>query len=124
VASQGSPHKQRSDRVTGSLSGFALQPELPVAVAAVVLASVGYSASLLLQQRLMALTPGELSGHALGLHSSGMLAMQGVGAAVAGAVAERTSPGAAMAVRAMISVAVTLILAPGLRPRPHISAAR
>jgi MFS family permease len=95
---------------------FALQPALPIAVAAVVLASVGYSASLLLQQRLMALTPGELSGHALGLHSSGMLAMQGVGAVLAGAVAERTSPGAAMAVMAVISVAVTLILAPGLRP--------
>jgi MFS family permease len=95
---------------------FALQPALPVAVVAVVLASVGYSASLLLQQRLMALTPGELSGHALGLHSSGMLAMQGVGAALAGAVAERTSPGAAMAVMAVISVAVTLTLAPGLRP--------
>jgi MFS family permease len=104
---------------------FALQPALPVAVAAVVLASVGYSASLLLQQRLMALTPGELSGHALGLHSSGMLAMQGAGAAVAGAVAERTSPGTAMAVMAVISVAVTVTLAPGLRPertppQPHV----
>jgi MFS family permease len=103
---------------------FVLQPALPIAAAAVVLASVGYSASLLLQQRLMALTPGELSGHALGLHSSGMLAMQGVGATVAGAVAEWTSPGAAMAVMAVISVAVTLTLAPGLRPdharpRPH-----
>ena len=95
---------------------FALDPALPVAAAAVVLASAGYSASLLLQQRLMALTPDELSGHALGLVSSGMLAMQGVGAALAGAVAERTSPGAAMAVMAVISVAVTLILAPGLRP--------
>jgi predicted MFS family arabinose efflux permease len=93
-----------------------LRPALPVAVAAVVLASVGYSASLLLQQRLMALTPAELSGHALGLHSLGMLAMQGVGAVLAGAVAERTSPGAAMAVMAMISVAVTVTLAPGLRP--------
>ena len=95
---------------------FALQPALPIAVAAVVLASVGYSASLLLQHRLMALTPEELSGHALGLHSSGMLAMQGIGAAVAGAVAEQTSPGTAMAVMAAISVIVTLILAPGLRP--------
>ncbi len=95
---------------------FAAQPALPIAVVAVVLASVGYSASLLLQQRLMALTPGELSGHALGLQSSGTLAMQGVGAAIAGAVAEQTSPGTAMAVMAMISVAVTLILAPGLRP--------
>ena len=53
---------------------FALHPALPLAAAAVALASVGYSASLLLQQRLMTLTPDELSGHALGLHSSGMLA--------------------------------------------------
>jgi len=95
---------------------FAVQPALPVAVAAVVLASIGYSASLLLQHRLMALTPGELSGHALGLHSSGMLAMQGVGAAIAGVVAEQTSPGTAMAVMAVISIAVTVALAPGLRP--------
>src|SRR5262249_36057147 len=92
----------------------AVQPALPVAVAAVVLASIGYSASLLLQQRLMALTPDELSGHALGLHSSGMLAMQGVGAAIAGVVAERTSPGTAMAVMALISIAVPGALAPGL----------
>jgi predicted MFS family arabinose efflux permease len=95
---------------------FALDPALPVAAAAIVLASVGYSATLLLQQRLIALTPDDLSGHALGLHSSGMLAMQGVGAALAGVVAEWTSPGTAMAAMAMISVAVTLILAPGLRP--------
>ena len=97
---------------------FALQPALPIAVAAVTIASVGYSASLLLQQRLMALTPDELSGHALGLQSSGMLAMQGVGAAIAGMIAEHISPGAAMAVMAAMSVTVTLLLAPGLRRRP------
>jgi predicted MFS family arabinose efflux permease len=95
---------------------FVLHPALPLAVVAVSLASFGYSASLLLQQRLMALTPDELSGHALGLHSSGMLTMQGVGAALAGAVAQQIPPGAAMAVMAAVSVAVTLALAPGLRP--------
>ncbi|MBV9382212.1 MAG: MFS transporter [Streptosporangiaceae bacterium] len=95
---------------------FAARPTLPVAVAAVVVASVGYCASLLLQERLMALTPDELSGQALGLASSGMLAMQGAGAAVAGAVAQRSSPGAAMATMAAVSLGVTLILAPGLRP--------
>ncbi|MEU5645424.1 MFS transporter [Streptomyces milbemycinicus] len=95
---------------------FALHPALPLAVVAVTLASVGYAASLLLQERLMALTPEELSGHALGLHSSGMLTMQGVGAALAGAVAQHTSPATAMAVMAAASVAVTLALAPGLRP--------
>jgi predicted MFS family arabinose efflux permease len=93
---------------------FALRPALPLAVAAVVLASVGYSASLILQQRLIALTPDELSGHALGLHSSGMLTMQGAGAVIAGAIAQRTSPPAAMAVMAAASIAVTLALAPGL----------
>lgn len=95
---------------------FALHPALPLAVAAVVLASIGYSASLLLQERLMSLTPDKLSGHALGLHSSGMLALQGLGAALAGAVAQHTSPSTAMAVMAAVSVTVTLALAPGLRP--------
>ena len=94
---------------------FALHPPLPLAVAAVMLASIGYAASLLLQERLMELTPDDMHGQALGLHSSGMLAMQGVGAALAGAVAQHTSPATAMAVMAATSVTVTLALAPGLR---------
>ncbi|WNF29389.1 MFS transporter [Streptomyces sp. C11-1] len=94
---------------------FVLRPGLPIALAAVVLASVGFAASLLLQERLVALTPPELSGQALGLASSGMLAMQGVGAAVAGAIAQLTSPATGMAAAAALSVAVTLALAPGLR---------
>jgi predicted MFS family arabinose efflux permease len=95
---------------------FAVRPGLAVAVAVVVVASVGYCASLLLQERLIALVPKELSGQALGLASSGTLAMQGVGAAVAGTIAQWTSPGTAMATMAAISLAVTLILAPLLRP--------
>lgn len=95
---------------------FALHPALPLAVAAIVLASVGYSATLLLQERLMTLTPDAMHGQALGLHSSGMLAMQGIGAALAGTVAQHASPATAMAVMAVASVAVTLALAPGLRP--------
>ncbi|MEU0834138.1 MFS transporter [Streptomyces sp. NPDC005969] len=94
---------------------FPLHPALPLAAAAVALATVGYSASLLLQEHLISLTPDELTGHALGLHSSGMLTMQGVGATLAGAVAERTSPATALAVMAATSLAVTLSLAPGLR---------
>jgi hypothetical protein len=42
--------------------------------------------------------------------------MQGVGAALAGAAAEWTTPAAAMAIMAAASVTVTLALAPGLRP--------
>ena len=95
---------------------FAVRPALPLAVAAIMLASVGYCASLLLQERLVALTPAAVSGQALGLASAGMLTMQGAGAAVAGTVAQFSSPGTAMAVMAAGSLAVTLALARGLRP--------
>lgn len=95
---------------------LALQPPLVLTVACVTLASIGFAASLLQQERLLSLTPPHLTGHALGLHSSGMLTMQGVSAAVAGAAAQLTSPGAAMAVMAGTSVAVTLALA-GARSR-------
>ncbi|MFF2960740.1 MFS transporter [Streptomyces sp. NPDC057963] len=90
---------------------FAARPALPLAIALAALASVGFSASLLLQERLMALTPKEITGQALGLHSSGMLTMQGVAAAFAGALAQWTPPGTAMAVLAGASLAVTLALA-------------
>lgn len=96
---------------------FFLHPGLPLAAVAVLVASAGFSASLLLQDRLMALTPDETAGHAQGLMASGRLAMQGVGAAVAGAAAQLTSPAVAMTLLAATSVAVTLSLAPGLRPR-------
>ncbi|MFE4794318.1 MFS transporter [Streptomyces sp. NPDC056708] len=90
---------------------FAARPALPVAFALAALASVGFSASLLFQERLMALTPEEMTGQALGLHSSGTLTMQGVAAALAGTIAQRTSPGTAMTVMATASLAVTLALA-------------
>jgi predicted MFS family arabinose efflux permease len=95
---------------------FAMPIPLPVAAVAIVLASVGYCASLVLQERLMTLTPDNMSGQALGLASSGMLAMQGVGATLAGVIAQLSSPGTAMAVMAGASLAITLTLAPGLRP--------
>ncbi|MFG2850734.1 MFS transporter [Streptomyces mirabilis] len=99
---------------------FALRPGAAVAAGAVALASVGFGASLIQQERLMALTPDELSGHALGLHSSGMLTMQGVSAALAGSVAQLTSPGTAMTVMAVTSIAATLLI-PGSRQRPEVS---
>jgi membrane protein implicated in regulation of membrane protease activity len=68
----------------------------------------------------MALTPDELSGHALGLHSSGMLTMQGVSAALAGTVAQLTSPATAMTVMAITSLVATLLIS-GPRQRPEVS---
>ncbi|MEO3859098.1 MFS transporter [Acrocarpospora sp. B8E8] len=94
---------------------FFLHPSLPFAVAAVALASIGFSASLLLQERLLALTPESISGQALGLQSSGLTTMQGIGAALAGTIAQLTTPATAMGVMACASVIVTLLLAAGLR---------
>ncbi|KUN80147.1 hypothetical protein [Streptomyces griseoruber] len=90
---------------------FVLRPALPVAAGCAALASVGFGASLVQQERLMALTPAELGGQALGLHSAGMGTMQGVGAAVAGTVAQLTSAATAMTVTALTSLAVTAGLA-------------
>lgn len=97
--------------LAGPYLAFAARPGPPLALALAALASVGFAASLLLQERLLALTPDEITGQALGLHSSGMLGMQGVAAALAGAAAQLTSPGTAMTVMAGASLAVTLALA-------------
>lgn len=99
---------------------------LPIGVAAglVVIASVGYASTLLLQEQLLAVTPAELSGHALGLHSSGMLTMQAVGALLAGALASVLPPGATMACLAVASMFVTLALTPGLRTPSVVGAAQ
>ncbi|WP_436770563.1 MFS transporter [Yinghuangia sp. YIM S09857] len=94
---------------------FAFRPALPLAVAAIAIASVGYAATLLLQERLIALTPKPILGQALGLHSSGMLTMQALGATLAGTLAQHTTPATAMTTMAAASIAVTLAIAPGLR---------
>jgi hypothetical protein len=94
---------------------FPLTPPPVLAMSVVVVAGVGFAATLLLQQQLLALTPDELTGHALGLHASAMLTMQGVAAIIAGSVAEATTPAIAIGVVAAASLAVTLALEPGLR---------
>ncbi|GAA2667576.1 MFS transporter [Actinoplanes palleronii] len=99
---------------------FALHPSLRTAVALAVVAAVGYCSTLLLQERLVAIAPAENRGQALGLHSAGMLTMQAVCAAVAGALAELLSPATTITVLAAASVVVTLALAPFLRePAPE-----
>ncbi|MCF2533836.1 MFS transporter, partial [Yinghuangia soli] len=72
---------------------FAFDLPVPLAAAVALVASTGFAAGLMLQERLLAITPARIRGQALGLHSAGMLTMQGVGAAIAGAVAQFTSPG-------------------------------
>jgi predicted MFS family arabinose efflux permease len=104
---------------------FAVEMPLPLAVVVVAVATFGYGATLLLQERLVALTGEETRGQALGLHSAGMLTMQAVGASVAGAVAQFLAPGDAMAVMATASLVVSLVLTPLLaRGLALVTAAR
>lgn len=90
---------------------FVLRPGAALSAVAVTVASVGFAASLVLQERLMSLTPDDLAGQALGLHATGMAAMQGIGAVLAGTLAQLTSPATAMTLMAVASVTVTLTLA-------------
>jgi predicted MFS family arabinose efflux permease len=98
-----------------------VHPALALAAVLVLVASIGYCATLMLQERLMALTPPEHHGQALGLQSSATLAMQAVGAALAGTIADQTSVTTAIVAMAAGSVAITLLLSPGLRSaRPDL----
>lgn len=99
---------------------FILRPPITLAVIAVGVASFGYSACLPLQDHLVAVTPEQMRGQALGLHSSGMLTMQAVGAALTGAIAQWLPVPTTMTVAAVASIGVTIALTPGLvRPAPH-----
>jgi hypothetical protein len=106
----------------------------PLGLAAVIggVASVGYAASLPLQERLVTRTTPDVRGQALGLNGTGQLACQGIGAVLAGALTELlgdgvSAAGTAIGIVAALSLAVTLALMPGLRrttspltpPTPH-----
>lgn len=90
---------------------FVLRPGVALSAVAVTVASVGFAASLVLQERLMSLTPDDLTGQSLGLHGTGMAALQGIGAVLAGTLAQLTSPATAMTLMATASVIATLTLA-------------
>ncbi|MFD5521934.1 MFS transporter [Streptomyces sp. NPDC127066] len=90
---------------------FVLRPGVALSAVAVTVASAGFAASLVLQERLMSLTPEDLAGQALGLHATGMAALQGIGALLAGTLAQLASPATAMTLMAAASVTVTLTLA-------------
>jgi MFS family permease len=105
--------------------GFALAPGAPLACLLAFVASAGFAASLPLQERLISHTAAAQRGQVLGLNSTGLLVMQGVGAILGGTIAEllghgTTGVGWTIAALALLSVTVTVALTPGLR-RSHPS---
>ncbi|MFD9366631.1 MFS transporter [Streptomyces sp. NPDC060020] len=91
---------------------FAFHPPLPVVAAAVFLASAGFAATLPLQEQLLDLTPDPVRGQVQGVESAGRMTWQGLGAALAGGLAQYLAPGVAIAVVAAVSVAVTVLTRP------------
>ncbi|MFD4864331.1 MFS transporter [Streptomyces sp. NPDC058412] len=91
---------------------FAFHPPLPVVAVAVFLASAGFAATLPLQEQLLDLTPDPVRGQVQGVESAGRMTWQGLGAALAGGLAQYLAPGAAIAVVAAVSVAVTVLTRP------------
>lgn len=95
--------------------GFLLSPGLPMAMVLSFVASIGYSASLPLQERLVLATDAHHRGQVFGLYSTGLMVGQAVGAAIGGAVATVLVPAQAILVLAVASVVITLALTRGLR---------
>jgi MFS family permease len=91
-----------------------IHPPLWLAASLIVVASFGYSASLPLQDRLLRNTNNQIRGQLLGLFSSGLTAMQAVGAALAGLLAEWVPVTVAIPVMAALSLAVNARLTTGL----------
>lgn len=101
------------------LAFFAV-PSLPWAAALAFVASVGYSASLPLQERLVTHTDAQARGQVFGLQGTGLMVGQAFGALLGGGVASALGVGPvaaaqAMGVMAVASVVTSLALTPGLR---------
>lgn len=94
---------------------FLLHPDLPWAMLLALTASVGFAASLPLQEWLIDRCPPDAHGQALGLQQNGMMTAQAVFAALAGITADVLPTHRAVALMAFLSLATTLLLTRGLR---------
>ncbi|BFV55459.1 MFS transporter [Kitasatospora sp. CMC57] len=93
---------------------FVLHPPTGVVTVAVFLASVGFAATLPLQEQLLERTPGPVRGQVQGVESAGRMTWQGLGAAIAGGTAQYLTPGASVTAVAVVSLAVTLLTRPAV----------
>ena len=71
---------------------FIAQPELPLALTLLVLAGTGAAYTLGLDQLLLEVTPAELRGRAFTVSTAGLMTLQGLGFAAAGALGEVMTP--------------------------------
>ncbi|GAA1162612.1 putative MFS family arabinose efflux permease [Kitasatospora gansuensis] len=94
---------------------FVLHPPAVVAVLVVFAASVGFAATLPLQEQLLELTPDQVRGQVQGVESAGRMTWQGLGAAIAGGAAQYLGPAVAITAVAVVSLAVTIASRPAVQ---------
>ncbi|MFB7945689.1 hypothetical protein ACFC6L_12290 [Kitasatospora phosalacinea] len=93
---------------------LAARPPVWAAALAVGVAGAGFAATLPLQERLLALTPAAGRGQVQGVESAGRIAWQGVGAALAGALAQLVEVRWAIGALAAASLLVTVLSRPAV----------
>ncbi|WP_051732559.1 MFS transporter [Kitasatospora phosalacinea] len=93
---------------------LAARPPGWAAVLAVGAAGVGFAATLPLQERLLALTPDAVRGQVQGVESAGRIAWQGLGAALAGGLAQLVEVRWAIGALAGASLLVTVLSRPAV----------
>ncbi|MEV0286134.1 MULTISPECIES: MFS transporter [unclassified Kribbella] len=91
---------------------FVLEPPIAVTAAAVFIASAGYAATLPLQEQLLELTPDAVRGQVQGVESAGRMTWQGIGAAIAGGLAQQLPTAVTITVLAAISLGITVLSRP------------
>ncbi|OYN96983.1 MFS transporter [Enemella evansiae] len=94
---------------------FWFRPEPAPAVLLVAIASVGFAGTLPLQERILELTPPATRGQVQGVEGAGRMAMQGVCALTAGALAELLPTATVMTLLAGVSLLVTICSMHALR---------
>jgi hypothetical protein len=87
---------------------------VPLLTALVEIACIGYAASLAQQELLPRLTPAAMSGRVLGAESAARVTCQGLGALLAGRLAEAMGAGTTIALLAVGSLLVSAALTPAL----------
>jgi predicted MFS family arabinose efflux permease len=89
---------------------YIVHPGISLAALLAGSASIGYAASLAQQELLVTVTPRHLSGQVLGAESAARVTCQGLGALLAGGLAEAMNPGQAIALLALSSLLVSFSL--------------
>jgi MFS family permease len=102
------------------LLGFAGQPGLVYALPLLVASGLTSAWILGLDALILEVTPEHLLGRVFSVNTAGLISLQGLGFAAAGALAEVVSPHVAIVIAAVTGLALVGLLAPGIHrpPRP------